>query len=229
MRPRLGKASVDATAYNPCIRIVGRLCGKLYPGISMRAGVLGSPHYRCMYSLCHYDIRVYARCTVDARCSCSGARYRVRTRLLRYTFVYSEGRPSHSLTRSGMVFHRRRRREAGRFRRHGARGGAFGIERRGAHGERYLAKRGKRHILRRLVQRDVRAFSAERGLCRAVLSSRHRCRVISWSDRTTGQFSLSRGRSRKRSQIGDCAVRRSRRYGCALPGARLRISGAAAR
>ena len=157
----------------------------------MRAGVPGSPHFRRMRSLRPCDCRPHARRPADARRPHSGARNRVRTRLLRYIFVYNEGRPSHSFTRSGMVLHRRRRREAGRFRRHGARGGSFGIERRGARGERYLAKRGKRHILRRLVQRDVRAFSAERGLCRAVLFSRHRCHVIAWSDRTTGQFSLS--------------------------------------
>ena len=73
------------------------------------------------------------------------------------------------------------------------------------------------------------AFSAEGGLCRAVLSSRHRSRVIAWSDRTTGQFALRWRCSRKCAEIGDCAVRRSGRCRCALPGARLRISGAAAR
>ena len=67
MRPRLDKASVDAPVYNPCTCIVGRLCGKLYHGISMRAGVPGSPHFCRMRSLRPCDCRPHARRPADAR------------------------------------------------------------------------------------------------------------------------------------------------------------------
>ena len=81
-----------------------------------------------------------------------------------------------------------------------------------------------------VIRSARRALSAEGGFCRAVLSSRHLDVVIAWFYRRNDwTIRACWGRSRKREKIGDCAVRRSRRCRCALPGARLRISGAAAR